>query len=270
MDRHKSTRRWLPILLLISSHSLYPIRGWSTARSRHRISRTKTTLGSVKGVTVKIAVDSNGGAADLSAERSERFTCGDSLDAVHRLRAVSDAVLVGRGTVQADNPSLTIRRIPWNGPQPHRIIIDPKLKLIGGNNYTLFHDGHSTIVVHCEGKLEDQSATVKDLCIESIDGDIDLKSMMAQLSNEFGVEHLMVEGGSATVHSFLRSGLVDRLILVRAVSVTFLKPLKANLSESYLSAANLQKLGTERCGDDQVDFWSKDGSWPTSRLLDWP
>ena len=80
----------------------------------------------IKGVTLKIAFDTEWGVADLSSEKSERFTCSESLDMVHRLRRCSDAVLVGRSTVQADDCTLTVRRVPldpYRSKQPTRVVI---------------------------------------------------------------------------------------------------------------------------------------------------
>mmetsp|Transcript_16695 Transcript_16695/g.34285 ORF Transcript_16695/g.34285 Transcript_16695/m.34285 type:complete len:189 (-) Transcript_16695:1948-2514(-) len=77
-----------------------------SSENNENISDTRT------GITLKIAFDSQGGVADLSSEKSERFTCGESLDMVHRLRRVSDAVLVGRSTVEIDDCTLTVRRVP--------------------------------------------------------------------------------------------------------------------------------------------------------------
>jgi riboflavin-specific deaminase-like protein len=113
------------------------------------------------GVTLKIAFDAQGGVADLSSEKSERFTCGESLDMVHRLRRVSDAVLVGRSTVEIDDCTLTVRRVPLltvgdenkNSPkqkqkqQPVRVIVDPQMDL-KLDQFKIFQDGLATIVVH--------------------------------------------------------------------------------------------------------------------------
>lgn len=115
----------------------------------------------ITGVTLKIAFDAQGGVADLSSEKSERFTCGESLDMVHRLRRVSDAVLVGRSTVEIDDCTLTVRRVPLlalgdeneNSPQqkqkqqPVRVIVDPQLDL-KLDQFKIFQDGLATIVVH--------------------------------------------------------------------------------------------------------------------------
>mmetsp|Transcript_39963 Transcript_39963/g.43324 ORF Transcript_39963/g.43324 Transcript_39963/m.43324 type:complete len:145 (-) Transcript_39963:98-532(-) len=66
------------------------------------------------GVTLKIAFDSQNSVANLSSEKSQRFTCPESLDMVHRLRRVSDAILVGRSTVEIDDCTLTVRRVQLN------------------------------------------------------------------------------------------------------------------------------------------------------------
>src|SRR3954454_19347186 len=64
-------------------------------------------------------------ATSTGASRSINGTC--ALDHLHRLRAHVDAVIVGVGTVIADNPMLTVRRVP--GPNPARVFIDPHGRL---------------------------------------------------------------------------------------------------------------------------------------------
>ena len=120
---------------------------------------------SVTGVTLKLAIDSSPacwGIADLSATKSERFTSPQSLDLVHRLRSVSDCVLVGRGTVAADDCTLTVRRgyettvLEATGrEQPTRVVLDSHLGLIRDHvdkscdtSYRLFDDGLPVILYH--------------------------------------------------------------------------------------------------------------------------
>ena len=76
-------------------------------------------------VTLKLAMDRQGAVDDLS-NSSYRFTSPESLDAVHRLRRASDAVLVGVNTVIRDDPSLTVRRVPLmpGCAQPLRVVLD--------------------------------------------------------------------------------------------------------------------------------------------------
>jgi hypothetical protein len=121
---------------------------------------SEDTKSTVTGVTLKIALDATGGAADMAAEKSDRFTCAESLDMVHRLRRVSDAVLVGKKTVVVDDPSLTVRRVPCDGDeQPLRVVLDPQLTLILDDvveqDYALFRDGLPTVVYHCVPDVDD-------------------------------------------------------------------------------------------------------------------
>lgn len=246
----------------------------------------------VTGVTLKIALDANGAAADLAEIKSERFTCPESLDMVHRLRRVSDAVLVGRGTVKQDNPSLTVRRVPCDGPQPVRVIIDPKLSLVleesnESNPFQVFDDGLPTVVYHCVNDLDRSSLNLSEntTCVflpppashvNTIEflrsGEyISAVDIVDNLSRRFEIKHLMVEGGPVTARLFLQSKLVDRVILVKA-PMCFRKPLDAKLSDELFQQAGLQKLGPIlSCGVDTIECWAKqDVGWPTEEVRNWP
>lgn len=114
-------------------------------------------VGAVGGVTLKMAFDTSPvwGVADLSEAKSERFTSPASLDLVHRLRRVSDCVLVGKGTVERDNCTLTVRRVPLTKDRPHhptRVVLDPALTLLNTSSeqrkFEIFHDGLATLVFY--------------------------------------------------------------------------------------------------------------------------
>ena len=240
-------------------------------------------------VTLKIALDATGGAADLAATKSKRFTCEQSLDMVHRLRASSDAVLIGRSTVVADNPSLTIRRsVPdWDGErQPLRVVIDPTLSLLRNETtrrYHLFTDRSArTVIFHGDDVQVDLTELPSDksvVCVgvpleASLDKPRRLSSsaVLKELRDNFGVHHLMVEGGPATAHNFLNAHLIDRCVIVRASpTVKFQQPLDAGLTSEVLEAAGLEYLGTTPSGVDQIDYWSRPGlPWPSPELSAWP
>lgn len=253
----------------------------------------------VQGVTLKIAIDQQGGVADLSSEKSERFTCGASLDMVHRLRRCSDAVLVGKTTVVNDDCSLTVRRVPLEivnnkrGSQPRqqpiRVIVDPR-KTLNLSNYTIARDGLPTIIVHinptCIRYKSDEFPNVEYLGIPpQIESDSEKKQSPRLSSQEiseklrslFGIRHLMVEGGPATANSFLREGMVDRAIIVRA-PILFHEPLlwepwSKSLASSPLEAAGLVRVGAKMSGVDTIEYWSRPGKgWPSDPepLSSWP
>jgi len=244
----------------------------------------------VKGVTLKIAFDSStagndyyGGVADASEEKSERFTSPESLDMVHRLRAVSDCVVVGRSTVEYDNCTLTVRRVPLlpGRPQPFRVIIDPQLKTwTDKNKYSIFNDGFKTLLYHCkapkEGSYNSESTSNTEtvyippnLGTESSSPRLSMKTVIEDLKNR-GIEHIMVEGGPATARSFIEEGLVNRAMIVKA-PVKFKDPIPSNISQDMLTKSGLEFLGEYSCGKDTIECWSHNGApWPLPELQDWP
>ena len=81
-----------------------------------------------------------------------------------------------------------------------------------------------------------------------------------------------MEGGPATALQFLREGVVDRAIMIRA-PVTFIEPVLSNMSNQVLKDAGLVLLSSMSCGDDIVEYWSKNGNdWPGKLSVEdgWP
>lgn len=123
-----------------------------------QLNKNSSNVAAVRGVTLKMAFDTSPvwGVADLSETKSERFTSPSSLDLVHKLRRVSDCVLVGKGTVERDNCTLTVRRVPLTEERPYhpiRVVLDPALTLLNNSSstseqrkYEIVHDGLATLV----------------------------------------------------------------------------------------------------------------------------
>jgi riboflavin-specific deaminase-like protein len=233
-------------------------------------------------VTLKMAFDRSGGVADLSQERSKRFTSPGSLDLVHRLRRCSHVVLVGRGTVERDDCTLTVRRVPSNN-QPVRVVIDPQLTLFqqDGNSYQLLQDGLATTIVYCaEGAMSSRSTRSKHVDLLSkekvviaplaeTNGNLLAIDMVQDLKDR-GLYQIMVEGGPATARAFLKEKMVDRAILIRA-PLEFREPFPSNITCQSLQDAGLQFLGSSLCDGDTVEYWSRPNlQWPTDKLEEWP
>ena len=173
-------------------------------------------------VTLKIALDQQGGVDDLTA-KSFRFTSEDSLDLVHRLRACSDAIGVGIGTVRRDNPSLLVRRGVRCEKQPLRVIFDSTFT--SARDAIVFSDHFPTLVFtlprgsSCEAAPGESSCemapnkSVRELRASDREG---LLEALEYLSREKQVKSLMVEGGVKLARSFLKLKLIDRAIVITA------------------------------------------------------
>ena len=150
------------------------------------------------------------------------FVTGEaSLQHLHRLRALCDAVLVGAGTVAADDPQLTTRRV--GGANPARWVLDPNARLDG--RARVFHDGQAPTRWVCD---EHGSAPAHERLtaaggdatqVLAVAGLADAQAGPARLLQalqQAGHRCVLVEGGGVTVSRLLAAGCLDRLHLVIA------------------------------------------------------
>jgi riboflavin-specific deaminase-like protein len=129
---------------------------------------------------------------------------------LHRLRALCDAVIVGAGTVEADNPRLTTRLV--TGSNPLRVIIDPTCRL--PDAHSVFSDCQApTARATIAGTAAARAAQARGedvLEVQASGNALDLADLLHQLRAR-GHYRIFVEGGGVTVSSFLEAGLLDRL-----------------------------------------------------------
>lgn len=167
-------------------------------------------------VTLKLATSLDGRIATASGE--SRWITGEaSREAVHRLRADHDAVVVGIETALADDPELTVRLPGFNGRQPARVVLDSRQRLSPGSRLVQTARDIPTFVVATtppEPALIE--AGVRVLTVRAIGEDRpELRTVVEALAGE-GLSRLFVEGGGQVAASFLRCGLVDALEWFRA------------------------------------------------------
>src|ERR1700737_4275177 len=133
---------------------------------------------------------------------------GDAgLDHLHRLRALVDAVVIGVGTAIADNPRLTVRRVP--GPNPARVVIDPNGRL-PLNARVLAADGTRRLGVRATSSSTRLPAGVEIIALTPDNGRLAPAAIVCALA-ERGFRRILIEGGAQTVSRFLTSHCLDRL-----------------------------------------------------------
>jgi diaminohydroxyphosphoribosylaminopyrimidine deaminase/5-amino-6-(5-phosphoribosylamino)uracil reductase len=131
---------------------------------------------------------------------------------LHRLRALVDAVVVGIGTALADNPQLTVRNVA--GPNPARVVIDPRGRLPAGARL-LAPDGIRRLVVRSEEAGGPLPAGIDVMTLPAENGHIAPAAILAALAAR-GFRRVLVEGGAETISRFLAAGCLDRLHVVVA------------------------------------------------------
>lgn len=170
-------------------------------------------------VTVKYAqtldgriATSTGHSRWVSSEPSRRFA--------HSLRGTHDAVLVGIGTVIADNPDLRVRLV--RGRNPLRVVLDPDLRIPKRAALLDNQDAARTLIV--AGIPAGESSGLRERGIETLsvertaDGSLDLQRLLTALGQR-QISSVLVEGGTKIITSFVREGLFDRMIVITAPKI---------------------------------------------------
>jgi len=201
-------------------------------------------------VTLAYAQSLDGSIAG-EGNRPLRLSSPSSLQLTHELRASHDAILVGIGTVIADNPRLNVRLAAGEDPRP--IVVDSRLRI--PRDAHLLENGRAVWLATTEAaaastqeELQSRGALVLRLrALEN--GWVDLEALLAHLEKR-GVRRLLVEGGARILTSFLESKLVDYLVVT--VSPRFVGGVRPLGSRELPSFPSLVSWRAERVGEDLV------------------
>ncbi len=151
------------------------------------------------------------GRIATTAGHSKYINGASGLDHLHRIRALVDGIVVGVGTALADDPQLTVRRV--NGPNPARIVIDPRARL--PRTARLLEPGVRRIIVTASPPDPPYPEGVEILCPPVENGHF-APAVVLQALAAAGFRRLLIEGGAQTVSHFLSAGCLDRLHVVVA------------------------------------------------------
>lgn len=207
-------------------------------------------------ITLKLATSLDGRIA-LADGTSQWITSSASRARAHDLRAAHDAILVGVGTVLADDPLLTARTIPLPARQPVRIVADSQArtplqsKLMTSVNI-------APVILATAGAAAERHAEAGAGIWRCGNGSrVSVRDLVRRAEAE-GLRTILVEGGSQLAASFVREGLVHELAWFRAPLLIGGEGLPAvggfGLTD-LASATRWRPVATERIGDDVLDTY---------------
>jgi len=165
-------------------------------------------------VTLKLALTIDGFMADDTGH-SRWITGPDSRKQVHRWRAEHDAILVGSGTIQADNPLLTVRETA--GPNPLRVVVDPRGEAPADARVFSDREAETVVITSTDPGNGLPDPAVAPLILSPENGGakgIPWEEILRTLVREKQVLSVFVEGGAGIASSLLTSGFVNELIIM--------------------------------------------------------
>ena len=213
-------------------------------------------------VQVKIAVHGNGQVPTGHDGAPVWATGTESRARGHMMRAEADAILVGRGTARADNPSLDCRLPGFAEQSPLRVVLsgsgalDDELRIFekrDGQAATLVFVGqHATSDVRAA--LRERGAEVQ--VIGDVAGSLWIPAVLDALV-ERGITRLLVEGGPSMWRAFDRAGMIDEVVMFRGAlgEATFDAVAAEQMLARYVSQSQLVLRGRARVGDDDMVTW---------------
>lgn len=203
-------------------------------------------------VTLKLAVSADGMLGRLG-EGQVAITGPEARAEVHRLRAESDAILVGIGTALADDPELTVRLPGLEDASPIRIVLDRRAELPPTSKLATTAKSVPVIAAVAAGSTGHRSA-LQEMGVEVVDaaGTEDLLALLAQR----GVSSLMVEGGARVASDLLARGLVDRIHLYYSSVIIGPGGIASPITADHLPAGFV-RVDERKVGADRLQIFER-------------
>ena len=176
----------------------------------------------------------------------------------HQIRAANDTILIGVGTLLADDPRLTVRLAEGSNPQP--IVLDTHLRTPVSARLVTQSD-LSPWIINSKDNHNDQMGALKNAgatplpCSTGRDGKIDLHALMAMLA-EMQVNSIMVEGGAKVITSFVHSRLIDQFIITVSPRLVGGLPVIDANGLNLNTNLTLAHVSYQRLGNDLI-IWTR-------------
>src|SRR5208337_1293041 len=217
-------------------------------------------------VQIKLAVDANG-RVPLGKGKPVWVTGETARAQAHLLRARADAILVGRKTIEADDPELTCRLPGLEGRSPVRIVVAPRCYV--PMTARLFQSGGPAVWIVC-GDSSKCGALIGRPGVKVFDvgassaGSLSLRLVLMRLAAE-GITRLLVEGGPTTARAFLDAGLADEVIImqgeIRLDPGSTLPAFAGQGLELISSSASYILAACRKAGTDTVHVYRSTAHW---------
>lgn len=198
-----------------------------------------------------ISIDGRTAAGDGS---SQWITSAEARRDAHRLRAHSDAVCAGVGTVIADDPRLTVRGVS-GGRRPLRVVVDSAART--PSSAQVVSSDAPTVIFTAAADAEPAVTALKEAGVEVVNapgeqGTVDLQEMLRILGDR-GIVSLLLEGGATLAGAFAGGGLIDRYVFYLApklLGASGAGALNGWVADAISDAAGLVISEVKRIGPD--------------------
>jgi diaminohydroxyphosphoribosylaminopyrimidine deaminase/5-amino-6-(5-phosphoribosylamino)uracil reductase len=214
-------------------------------------------------VILKLAVSADG-KAGLAGRRPVAITGQRARERVHLMRAMSDAILTGIGTIMADDPLLTCRLPGMAQRSPVRVVLDSKLRL--GLTARVVTSARQTPlwVITSERAAPEREQALRACGVEVFrvpagDGGVDLTACVKRLA-ERGLTRVMAEAGPILATAFLRADLIDEAVVMRSghlIGPEGIDALEGLPLEALTRSPKLKIIGTEQIDSDTMEVLAR-------------